>query len=460
MLLYSTYFLLIAFLLWSLIKQKVLLVSAFYCSFAIFTVIFAADPELIDLKIHYYIYCFALIGALLSVPKVRQSIFNTQLLPVASYAGVMIVTLGAMWYAPVNNILTMSVPEAFVGRLAAYGLFLITAIQLQRRRDLMVFATVAAVISTVASGWVIWFAGQSDFRGFRGGLLVNQNYVSYFVLIGALPLVFVLFLKREYFLRLFAIAALLLMAYASFVMASLGMCSAAAAGATLIIFLRLKTAGYRANWMKCLIVVFAIGAGFYFPGSENLPQRFQEANIYSLDFRTEIWTHSLQHFAGGSFSQMLFGWGLFSSGPIVRRYASNLANAHNMYLEWLLETGLIGFAIFVLFLFSIGRQILKSTHPYKSLMAGWYIFLLVSGLTGTVTDDYTFWILSGVIIGACAWYQSPVEARIEKKRRRWQPVLPRPDLAQIEPTTLPSQREAKSERLGNSSYSIRQNKNS
>jgi O-antigen ligase len=159
-----------------------------------------------------------------------------------------------------------------------------------------------------------------------------------------------------------------------------------------------------------ILLAIIVGIVALLPGARNIVHTFQAVDTATLDDRTVIWQYSLDHFASYGGFKLLFGEGLSSGIPALSSMFPETPNYHNVYLMWLMERGIVGLFLFALFLYRIGRAIIKTTHNHKHPMLGWYIYLLVSGLSATVSHEHIFWILLGVVVGAASHDEAPCTA--------------------------------------------------
>jgi O-antigen ligase len=107
----------------------------------------------------------------------------------------------------------------------------------------------------------------------------------------------------------------------------------------------------------------------------------------------------LKYFTDSGLSRMVFGQGLSSGDFVISPMLPDYANYHNEYLTWLLDVGIVGVIAFLVFLYSVARRLLSYDHPAKNVMIGWLAFLSVAGLSSTISDLHSFWILLGIIVG-------------------------------------------------------------
>jgi O-antigen ligase len=279
-------------------------------------------------------------------------------------------------------------------------LFWFAACHVHNENDALFVAMSVAGTSLILSFWVIWNAAQLNFEGYRGGITVDQNYVSIFVFPGTLVLATFLFVFKRSVWKLACGVLLLATLVASLLLASRGMFVAFFCAAIALLATTVKSKG------RVLIGVIAGMALvsaliLMLPGTRVLLDRFRESDLNTLDLRTLIWLHSLRHFADSGLPRMMFGQGLASDRVIAGPINHILPNYHNDYLKWLMDRGVVGLVAFIFFLHEVAQGVRKSSHPMKPLMWGWLVFFLVAALTGVLTDLQMFWILLGIIAASC-----------------------------------------------------------
>jgi O-antigen ligase len=328
--------------------------------------------------------------------------------PKAYVASLGIMCLSA-FYSISGHIFTAGDGNGLAPKLTITALFVLAGAQVQRPNDFKIFAGATVVVSLALSIWVIWSAATLDFEGMRGGIDVNQNFVSVFVLAGAIPLVHLIFNSRGW-IRLGILALLLFVALGSFILASRGMLGAFIGALIFTVPGFLKKKSKRTVFALSLAVLAVFALAIMLPGGSSILARFQEGDLGTLNGRTLVWNRAIDYFGDGSITRQLFGYGL-SSGQVIlpSHLTDDLWNFHNQYLSWLVEEGFIGLTVFCAFLFSIARSVLKSEHPLKPIMVGWLVFLAVAGMSATIADIHAFWILLGAIVGACSLSEAKQE---------------------------------------------------
>lgn len=315
------------------------------------------------------------------------------------------VAIGMMFlsalYSISGHIFTSGDGNGLAPKLTIACLFILAAAQVQRAEDFKIFLVTTVFVSLALSAWVIWSAATLNFEGMRGGIDVNQNFVSVFVLAGAIPLVYFLFNSRGWVL-LGTLAVLLIVALGSFILASRGMLAAFVMSLIFMLPGLLQRKSKKAVFALALTLTAIFTLALMLPGGSSILDRFQEGDLGTFNGRTLVWNRAVDYFGDGSIVRQLFGYGL-SSGQVIlpSHLTDDLWNFHNQYLSWLVEEGFIGLIVFCAFLFGLGRMVLKSKHPLRPVMVGWLVFLMVSGLSSTIADIHAFWILLGAVAGAC-----------------------------------------------------------
>jgi len=79
-----------------------------------------------------------------------------------------------------------------------------------------------------------------------------------------------------------------------------------------------------------------------------------------------------------------------------------------------MEQGIVGLALFLLFLYRIWRLVSGSDSSSREMMIGWFVFLLVGVLSSTISSEHLFWIIMGVLCGTTVISQSTREQSRQK----------------------------------------------
>jgi len=399
------YFLAIsAVALLSFTRHRIFVVCGFYCFYALLSVLDPGNvPRVGPMTVFRALYLVAFVSCIARLVQDRTFVSQMRRWSAPSYFSLLFLILASALYSQTSGTFASASGSTVWDALALVSLFWMCAAQVQREVDLKIVAGTTVVVSLVLSVWVIWNAAQLDFTGFRGGIEVNQNYVSLFTLVGAISLCNIILTGKRFLVRLLFLLPLLCIVSASVILASLGMLAAFAVGLIWMAATALRGRSRRTLVGVAAALVLVFGIAMLLPGSGSLLARFREGDLGTLDQRTVVWSQSIKYFNASNLARMTFGQGLSSATFVLEPFVtSDLLNYHNQYLEYLMEQGVVGLTVFLMFLYAMIRRVTRSHHPRKHLMLGWMGILMVAGLSSTVADSQEFWILVGVMAGVCS----------------------------------------------------------
>jgi O-antigen ligase len=384
----------------SFTRKRIFVLSGFYCIYGFLKIL--GLNENIDLgalsmfRALYVILPISMIARLIQdhsfVPQVRRW-------PLVPYFFLLATILASSLYSSSNKPFSSDYSANLWSHLVVVLLFCMTAASVQDKNDLKIFAGATVLVSLSLSVWVIWNAARLNFEAFRGGVDVNQNFISEFALPGALPLIYVIFTDRRWFLKFFCLPVLLCIILAGLILASLGMLAALVTGASFMFGGLFRALRPKTILVFGIALVLVVATAFLLPGSQQFLSRFHGSDLGTLDERTLIWSQSLKYYTDSGLSRMVFGHGMSSGDFVISPVLPDYVNYHNEYLMWLLDVGVVGVIALLVFLCSVARRLLSYDHPAKNLMIGWLAFLAVAGLSSTISDLHSFWILLGIIVG-------------------------------------------------------------
>jgi hypothetical protein len=143
--------------------------------------------------------------------------------------------------------------------------------------------------------------------------------------------------------------------------------------------------------------------------------RYDAANSPTSNFdaitsgRLSIDSIALDRYVSGSPSEWLFGIGILNAQDVTREWKGDALLVHSDFLATLIESGVVGFAAYVFFLFSIGRLLLHARrsvphgHPsWTFLTMSWVLFLafvimgIASALYGNVFIGWYYYGFLGL----------------------------------------------------------------
>lgn len=122
-----------------------------------------------------------------------------------------------------------------------------------------------------------------------------------------------------------------------------------------LVFLRPnKTSLSAVGAFLILVLIGSVGAVVF----DLLPMGYLEQRLAGLtqgSGRVDIWFNAMELF----FAKPFVGWGGFSFRDVNEIYFGDARFAHNTYIEVLVESGLVGFILFLFFLFLILRRAIQ-----------------------------------------------------------------------------------------------------
>lgn len=272
-------------------------------------------------------------------------------------------------------------------RLFIYALGPITALQVLSDKRGLVRATMAWTAIVVS----LWALGSAVLTGYayRGGTGVNPDYISFIIALGAVILFDLALLdaQRPRWLVFLALSSGLL---ALFTLASRGEVLA------LIVAMAVMTIWFpgkrevKWGWIVVAAIVLML------PGGRDFIARFSETGLGSLNGRTPLWIASTNYLYSHGPGNLLLGNGMGESAMLAQSVNPSLNSVHNSYLETLIDQGLLGLFGLTIFLISEFAKEIKRAREGR-LKVGLIVFLAMSCLTASLTDNFLFWIAAGMV---------------------------------------------------------------
>ena len=135
--------------------------------------------------------------------------------------------------------------------------------------------------------------------------------------------------------------------------------------AAIVVLSILCFAGNGKKKLALLATVCIIAAGFYFASGILNPSHEGQAFAYDQSIRLVLWGIAWDLFSGSPLFGV--GWGNFNAlyGPYVANISwirAGQFEVHNIYLQLLSETGIIGFGAFFWLMFRAGQQAFRQLH--------------------------------------------------------------------------------------------------
>lgn len=351
--------------------------------------------------------------------------------------------LGVLWYDPASEV--QVVKSLFVAGLAA-----IVAAQVLIGGWQAQVAFAAGVIATAValSAWAVLNAFATGFS-YRSGLPINPNFVATMIGPGLLTSV-ALYLHGGATRQGPVLAIILTCFYASLLLGSRGVLIALLAGAAVLVA-RLRPSlrqtrpllvglvvvtviaqlpvipatmwrtGWRAaSWARASVARIVETTSSTERVTETVPPpatessfdpaaaamstaiaRFFEKDTGSFNLRSALWIGALSY-STSTPMRMLFGGGIGTSGAVAEAANPVFHNAHNAFLQVLVDFGLLGAGLLTWLFWSLTRKLASGTKALSMAWLAVLVFWLVTGLTATVMDLHVFWVTLGVAAASTA----------------------------------------------------------
>lgn len=256
----------------------------------------------------------------------------------------------------------------------------------------------------VTLGIAVWVVATSIATGFayRGGVEVDQNDVSFLIGFGLLALLSRCMARPPKLLAAVPLwASVALGVYALLLLGSRGM-SIAVGVAALVMFGRVVFQTRRSA-LVLLGALTAAGVLTTLPGSDNLFERFQGADVATANERLPLWRASLQELESGDAYTLLLGHGFGSSMTFIRRISATLTSTHNAYIQMLYDFGAFGLVAFLWLHLALLARFWRERGRLALFAAGLTAFLLMADASVTAPDRFFYWLALGQLL-AIAFY--------------------------------------------------------
>lgn len=162
-----------------------------------------------------------------------------------------------------------------------------------------------------------------------------------------------------------------------------------------------------------IIVIAGIG-GYVLSTSSLLADRLAEVSGGDIGERQHIWETALVLVK----DNLIFGSGASGYEFHMSQFFSGYEAPHNVYLLVLSYTGLVGLAIFLVFLYRWGMAAYRINQVYRSpfYISIFLVFLVYLFTAGGVLESFHFWMIAGITVGYhCSYAANPAKAPILKK---------------------------------------------
>lgn len=136
----------------------------------------------------------------------------------------------------------------------------------------------------------------------------------------------------------------------------------------------------------------------YFPDSLEIFERFKQKDF--LTGRGDIWNIGWNNYIKNS---LFLGTGLFSSRELLFTTLGSFNDLHNIYLQFLIETGILGFSVLIFNIINIIRKFVRVKLDSKNLFAVllslyYFIVMFIYGFTGNWLFDVTMVFMFFIVL--------------------------------------------------------------
>jgi O-antigen ligase len=250
-----------------------------------------------------------------------------------------------------------------------------------------------ALIQGISSNGKLYWLRQPRMGGWIYGPYVNHNhYAGLMEMLAPIPLVLALTKLASSKTRAAAAAVAALMVGTIFLSGSRGGMLAIVTELLILAVLLIKQkSGLRTAIGVGVFLAIVVGLLAWVGGGE-LSKRLATVGPSHSEITSDV-RHYINHDGLKMFlKRPLFGWGL-GTFPVVypqfRTFYTNffVNQAHNDYLQLLVEMGLLGFATMLWFLLTIYRRALKKIGHWSSEISGAVTLACVLGLSGILVHS-------------------------------------------------------------------------
>ena len=323
---------------------------------------------------------------------------------VASVLSALTTARGFDSYLGLSNVLKLAVGLTYAAAVATYVARATRAVIVHALRIWTVVAAVMSVLSVLTLLGVAHLMASDGFRSY--GYFQDPNlYGGYLTLSLALVLVVETMSPSP-------ATPVLIVAVSAGVVASASRAAAGVLGVLLVLAV-LVPPSRRVRWTAlpllaagtwvALAVLGVVGNWLHLPGIDRL---HTSVTGHPADFRAQLWTRALHVWE----HHPVFGIGIGQFG----RYTTDIQGvsgrthtgfiAHETFLSFLVELGLLGFLLAVGGILALAALVLRSRHLERQLRIGLLVGLLVMAaemLTLNMQNIRYVWIFVGLLLGMC-----------------------------------------------------------
>jgi len=252
-----------------------------------------------------------------------------------------------------------------------------------------------AVLESLSSGGKLYWLRTPRFGGWIYGPYVNHNhYAGLMEMLVPIPLVFAFSRYARGRRRWLAAGAAAFMGATIFLSGSRGGMAAFAVQTAIFFWLLFRERTRNGVALLAAGFLLLALASIAFIGGSEVSQRLATLNPIkhsdlSVEVRLKIDSDSLRMFA----ARPVLGWGLGTFPTVYPQfrsfYTDSFVNAaHNDYLQFLTETGLVGIAIAIWLIVVAIRQAIKKIHNWPSDVNGTVALAALLGMCGILVHSF------------------------------------------------------------------------
>jgi len=284
-----------------------------------------------------------------------------------------------------------------------------------------------AVLESLSSGGKLYWIRTPRFGGWIYGPYVNHNhYAGLMQMLAPIPLVFAFSRYAHGRKRWLAASAAAFIGATIFLSGSRGGMAAFAVQVTIFFWLLFRER--TRNGVALLLggfLLLALASIAWIGGSEVAARLAtlgptKHADL-AADIRLKIYADSFHMFA----QRPILGWGLGTFPTVYPQFRSFYTNsfvnaAHNDYLQFLTETGVLGFAIAIWFLVAAIRPAIRKTKNWPSDVNGAVSLAALLGISGILVHsllDFNLQIPANAMLFYTLCTVAAMEPRFRNHRR-------------------------------------------
>ena len=372
-----------------LIKDRALFICLFWVIYSMVSTLLYKHS--ITKGAFYPLYLFMIINGAFSV-FYGNKIYRQQLCRISMvwYIFISLIIIGFMGIDYIYQ-------DDIKKRLFIYMLTFITFLQLPSYNSNKLLILTQKSISIILIVWLIIYNITISGFSYRGGVGINQNYLSTILAVGLLGVLFSILSKDEVNKNLFNLYVLNVIPffagiYCLLILGSRGVSAAFFISSLLLLLMRKNNIHIKKHILALMFFVpFIIK---FLPGSSNLFIRISDQQVTTLNGRIPIWINSIEQYANGNIFQLLFGRGVGSSRMITNSFNPMLESTHNGYIQFLIEFGVFGLIILLAIFFLSFYSNYINENKLSSFGIALTVFLLLINMSSS-QDNFIFWICLG-----------------------------------------------------------------